>query len=344
MKNHSKRTVFYSWQADIQSNLNRNVIEKAIETAIKRANDSIKDPTRLYHFDKDVLNIPGSADINDVLLKKIDACSVFVGDITPVAELPNGKITPNANALFETGYAAGKKGLNRVILVMNGHQYPIERMPFDLKTKTILKYELSQEDLQLEEKKKDVIRTLSNGIKTTLQLLADEVDPIHETQELTDVQEKIKRERDIVKLERFLRNLAIVPIQSLISDGIEQGTMHYDIFTVYYNLQAVYNYFGFKLYDKEAGQLIDEFMRCFDASLSFGENFYHHFQHIYKFHENSSHTLGDYIKTLGELSIALKSLVHYVHEKYVEIDAEQLDREAAAAFRKEIQERDAEEN
>lgn len=317
------------------------MIEKAIETAIKRSNDSIHELDKKYHFDKDVLNIPGSADINEVLLKKIDGCSVFVSDITPVAELPSGKLIPNTNVIFETGYAAGKKGLNRVILVMNSYQYPIERMPFDLKTKSILKYELSNEDLQLEEKKKDVVKALSTGIKTTLDLLANEADPVQDTLDLAEVQGKIKRERDIIKLERFLRNLPIIPIQNLITDGAEQGTMHYDIFTAYYNLQAVYSYFGFKLYDKEANRIIDEFMTCLDNSLSFGENFFHHVEHVYKFRDNSSHTLQDYLKTLGTLSASLKKLVDYIHDNYLEIDVEKMDREAAAAFRKEIQERDS---
>ncbi|MFZ6864377.1 TIR domain-containing protein [Undibacterium sp. Ji67W] len=338
MKKDLQRTVFYSWQADSQSNLNRNVIEKAIESAIKRSNASIEDTQKKYYFDKDILNQPGSPDINEVLLRKIDQCSVFVSDVTPIAEIQNGKAIPNSNVLFETGYAVGKKGLNRVILIMNSHEHAVEKLPFDLKTKAILKYELSNEDLNQEGKKSDIVKNLSSGIKTTLDILANEPEPVNEEPD-SDVQEKIKHERDAIKIIRLLKNLPISVIQNLVIDGKEHGIMNFDVFTAYYNLQAVYGYSGFRLYDKETKTIIDTFMSKLDTSLSFGENFFYYRDAIYKFRPNSKYSLMDYIDTLEELSLALTNLLDHIHENFLEINMEEMDGEALAAYKKEISER-----
>ena len=63
--------VFYSWQSDTDSKLNRNFIEDAIEKAIKWVNkDASEGP--LLAIDKDTRGVPGSPDIVNAILQKID--------------------------------------------------------------------------------------------------------------------------------------------------------------------------------------------------------------------------------------------------------------------------------
>jgi hypothetical protein len=57
-------TVFYSWQSDSPSNLNRSFIEKAIHEALERLHSdatleiALRDTT--VELDKDTKNVPGS--------------------------------------------------------------------------------------------------------------------------------------------------------------------------------------------------------------------------------------------------------------------------------------------
>ena len=83
----------------------------------------------------DTQGIAGSPDIVATILEKIDAASVFVADVTPIALSPTGKAVANPNVLIELGYAKKSLGLTRVILVWNTafDGATIEQLPFDLR-------------------------------------------------------------------------------------------------------------------------------------------------------------------------------------------------------------------
>ncbi len=133
-------TVFYAWQSDRANNTNRAFIKKATETALKR----ISLPPELYsapRMDQDTKGEPGTPDIANTILKKIENCDVFLADVTLINtraegnDLPAGRPTPNPNVLIELGYALASRGAGRVILVMNEHFGSFELLPFDLRHK-----------------------------------------------------------------------------------------------------------------------------------------------------------------------------------------------------------------
>lgn len=125
-------TIFYSWQNDTPPNVNRSFIKEALERAIKDvAQDmSVEEPIRLDH---DTKGVPGNPPIADTILQKIDACGIFVPDLTYVARTTKDKCTPNPNVLVELGYARKSLGPSRTIFVMNEAFGKFdEGMPFDL--------------------------------------------------------------------------------------------------------------------------------------------------------------------------------------------------------------------
>jgi hypothetical protein len=72
-------TVFYSWQSDLPNAINRSLIGDALERACKAiSNDWQVDAA----VDRDTQGIPGSPDISESILSKIDASACFVGDVT----------------------------------------------------------------------------------------------------------------------------------------------------------------------------------------------------------------------------------------------------------------------
>jgi hypothetical protein len=143
-----KKTIFYSWQSDRPNNTNRGFIENALQKAIKTLK---KDELNLeVAIDRDIMNSTGSPDIVNTLFEKIDRCQVFVADISFINE--DGKLTPNPNVLLELGYAAKCIGWKNIICVFNKSHGRPEQLPFDLRFRSPLQYEVTVDGPKAEEK------------------------------------------------------------------------------------------------------------------------------------------------------------------------------------------------
>ncbi len=92
--------------------------------------------------ERDTQGLPGSPDICNAILKKIASCNIFVADISLIGKA-EGRPTPNPNVLFEAGYALRALGWENVIFVMNAATGSLEQLPFDLRQRRVLIYELT---------------------------------------------------------------------------------------------------------------------------------------------------------------------------------------------------------
>lgn len=144
----SKRlTVFYSWQSDTPSSLNRSFIERALEEALKRLkSDAALEPAlrdKSVELDKDTSGVAGSPPIAETILNKIEECTAFVADLTFVGgsldELVDAgekpRLMPNPNVLIEYGYALRCHSHSALVSVINnayGSGDP-QSLPFDLR-------------------------------------------------------------------------------------------------------------------------------------------------------------------------------------------------------------------
>lgn len=91
--------------------------------------------------------MPGAPDIGQTILEKIGVSDLFVGDVSIVnGDAPEERRTSNPNVLVETGYALGTIGPRRVLLDMNTAFGRPEDLPFDLRGKRALTYELSKDN------------------------------------------------------------------------------------------------------------------------------------------------------------------------------------------------------
>ena len=133
------KTVFYSWQAQRPNKCNRTLIEDALERALRELAARADAPIE-FRLDQDARGAPGACEISAAILEKIDRCSIFVADITPVGSLINERPTPNPNVLFELGYAWKALGENCVILVLNEAFGKPEDLPFDISKRNIIRY------------------------------------------------------------------------------------------------------------------------------------------------------------------------------------------------------------
>ncbi|WP_442487444.1 hypothetical protein [Halomonas litopenaei] len=135
--------VFYSWQSDSPGNTNRNLISTALESAIEevRSDESIEvEPV----IDRDTLGLSGSPDISQSIFSKIDQSSAFVCDVS-ILDSKAKKPSPNPNVLIELGYAVKVLSWDRVILVMNTKYGNPELLPFDLRSRRVLTYNVSKD-------------------------------------------------------------------------------------------------------------------------------------------------------------------------------------------------------
>ncbi len=126
-----KITVFYAWQSDRPTKINRNFIRKALDEAAERiTGDASVDVDVL--IDADTEGVVGTPPVTETILGKIAAADVFVPDLTFVAQTDAGKLIPNPNVMIEYGYALHALTFKAMMPVMNTHFGPPESLPFDM--------------------------------------------------------------------------------------------------------------------------------------------------------------------------------------------------------------------
>jgi hypothetical protein len=134
------RTVFYSWQSDSESSANRNLIERALEKAL-RAIAKDENLTVVPAVDRDTAGLPGTPAIADSIFAKIQRADAFVADVTIVNPSAEERKTPNPNVLIELGFAVSTLGWDRILLVQNTAHGKPEILPFDLRSRRVITYE-----------------------------------------------------------------------------------------------------------------------------------------------------------------------------------------------------------
>lgn len=129
-----KKSVFWSWQSDLDSRVTREMIRYALEQAIKILSADLEEADR-PSLTSDTQGVAGTPDIVATILRKIDEAAVFVGDVTPIAVSESGKACANPNVLLEMGYANKALSEHRVIQVWNTafDGATLDKLPFDMR-------------------------------------------------------------------------------------------------------------------------------------------------------------------------------------------------------------------
>ena len=135
-----KYTIFFSWQSDEKKS--RQLLESALLVAKK---DLEKNEGILVEKDHSTLGETGMQSIDQVILRKIDNCDLFLADVTPVCnyeqQTGNGqKVTkevPNSNVILELGYAMSALGVDYVIPVAHKGKWIPQNLPFDINHRTL---------------------------------------------------------------------------------------------------------------------------------------------------------------------------------------------------------------
>lgn len=162
-----QRIVFYSWQSDLPNKTNRGFIQQALENAASRI---VKDTSVEVEpvIDRDTQGIAGSPDIATTIFSKIAASDIFVADISIINQNTDSRHTPNPNVLIELGYALRSLGFERVILTFNLAYGKLESLPFDLRMRRIMTYNVPENAENKADERKNLEKNLENAIRSAL--------------------------------------------------------------------------------------------------------------------------------------------------------------------------------
>lgn len=122
---------FYAWQSDTPEKYNRHLIRKALDEAAGRITADASIDVEIV-IDSDTEGLPGTPPITETILKKIEACEIFIPDVSFVACTKGDKLVPNPNVMTEYGYALSAKTHAALMPVMNTAFGPPEKLPFDM--------------------------------------------------------------------------------------------------------------------------------------------------------------------------------------------------------------------
>jgi hypothetical protein len=162
-----KRTIFYSWQSDLDATVTRNLIEDALNRAarnLKKDQDTAIEPV----LDRDTSGIPGSPSISETIFAKILLCDVFVADVSIINSVTDERPTPNPNVLIELGFAGAHLGWDRILLVLNTAFASPEALPFDLRGRRVVSYELPPHTPDRDQAKTALLGRLEAALRAAL--------------------------------------------------------------------------------------------------------------------------------------------------------------------------------
>ncbi|MEM9627754.1 MAG: hypothetical protein AAGA21_16070 [Pseudomonadota bacterium] len=122
---------FYSWQSDLPNNINRGSIESCLRKALKAVNSDIKISDAIK-FEQGIEGLPGSPDVAKEIFERVDACDIFVADISIVTAAEAPRPMPNANVMIEYGRRTKTCDGRQIVQVFNTAFGDWERdRPFD---------------------------------------------------------------------------------------------------------------------------------------------------------------------------------------------------------------------
>lgn len=87
------KTVFWSWQSDLDGRVTRELIRSALDQAIGMLAADLDEAER-PSLTSDTQGVAGTPDIVATILRKIDEAAVFVADVTPIAVSVEGSPVP----------------------------------------------------------------------------------------------------------------------------------------------------------------------------------------------------------------------------------------------------------
>ncbi|WIG98353.1 hypothetical protein [Myxococcus sp. SDU36] len=265
-------TLFYSWQSDIVPDSHgRKVIRDSLRNAMSDVESKISG-VRL-ELDEATRGKVGSPEIPNTLFEKIERADVFVADVTIVnSGTSDERKMPNPNVMVELGYAAGRHGWGRVIMIANTAHGRLEELPFDIRQKVVSKFRCQPPSGDMKKDKGEVSNALGS-LSMALSLAVEGIlRALPERPVIAAVDEAaVRRRRDLKVLrEMFLR------LNPDVIDGFVESAPNFidsHVMTFWEDFDSHWQASATHLYDERARGLMERVHESWGGAMSHGENY-----------------------------------------------------------------------
>ncbi len=321
--------IFYSWQTDSPDRTNRRAIRDALRAASSKLEESFSASSLRLIVDEATRDDPGSPNIPQRIIEKIELSDIFVCDVTTinVAATNLQRKTPNPNVVFELGYAVARLGWPRIVMLFNEAFGSVSDLPFDIDRQRVSRYKF-EESAQPNKEAKNALETLVTG---ALKLLLDK-NPPKAAHALNPDQER--RRRDVINLRWLFENVHWPTLEEHLGEApkfVGDNVLHFQEM-----FHSIFRSKSFHLYDQDLFKKILRVDELWERSLAF---YPHYVPQMGARRSVFTPRLPVWTKVqerdwnameaiLRELEPALDDLLRDVRERYLEIDLDETSRTA----------------
>jgi hypothetical protein len=322
-------TIFYSWQTDSPNKTNRAAIKDALRFASSVLEKEFANQNLQLVLEEATRNDPGSPNIPQRIMEKIEASDIFVCDVTTinVAAKDVSRKTPNPNVLFELGYAVARLGWPRIVMLLNKAFSEQADLPFDIDRQRVSPYQLNPDqtkDKGLQDARNKLVTV---AIRTIL-----EANPPKRLGILNPEEEQ--RRRDIANIRWLLEHVHWPTLEAHLEASPKFVSLDILHFWEWFN--GIMESKSFHLYDQVLLKKFERVHRYWGRSLAFPQHYdsppgmrgtiftrssaawTRQQLHAWKEIESANH----------KLSREIDELFSDIRNRYLEIDIEQTNRTA----------------
>ncbi|MBB3464543.1 hypothetical protein [Rhizobium sp. BK377] len=324
---------FYSWQSDSPKKTNLNAIRDALKSAceaISAASPSIK-----VERDEATRNVPGSPNIAGKIMEKIEACDIFIADITTITPRQSSRPCPNPNVTHELGFAVAHLGWDRVILLFNtAHGVFPGDMPFDFAQHRAHPYSFSETGGAAERK------ALADFLKTAVDMIIAG-DPKRPAQLKGLTKEKIQHDHDVRNITWLMSNIHLPTMDDYIDELPYKTTFKAAWFSDRFT--AIVTNSLFYVYDPAIRKAIGKLSSGWRRAMSHDDRYHHTANYEVQVFSNpmdaplrkeQQDDWDDIDKARRKMRRALDELIERIRKAYFEVDLHHTNEKAWAAWRK----------
>ena len=313
------KTIFLSWQSDLDAAVTKNPLRKAIRKACRATGTSLK-------LDEATRGMTGANNILTALHEKIESCDIFVADVSTVlakTDITN-RAFQNPNVLYELGYAASWLGWDRILLMVysNNTKDFSKDLPFDLPKHRATPFYLSEKSDSSGQEKLNA--SIENAITEILRK-----NPVKSHEKPKFVKAEVRRQKDLRQLKMLLEQIDLAEIDKqldLIPDYLRQP---YVIFGE--TAHNIVSHSLWRLHDKKLNELVISVTAAWFRSLNYGSHYNSlsngqvplakfHWGHGTAERMKSEHVRAEIVEHVHTLVKQIRLLLDYLEAAYPEID------------------------
>ncbi|RUZ79410.1 hypothetical protein EN943_07500 [Mesorhizobium sp. M7A.F.Ca.US.006.01.1.1] len=334
--------IFYAWQSDSPEATNKT----AIRAALKKAAETllIRHDRLSVIIDDATRGLIGSGNVPDSIRLKIEACDIFVGDVTTInpslGEEDKDRRCPNPNVAFEAGIAASHVGWNRMILLTNTAFGPMSDLPFDFDRQRISQFDLAEAPNAKKRK------ALADLMTVALEVIV-KGNPKRPEEMRALNPKQVHRKRDVANIIWAMSQVSIGRLEAIIADLPDRVRpySHY----VNEKFHAVVTSASFHIYDRKLAKAFRKLDQAWDRAFSFGQHYFSAPNGVYIFgtprgalpHPDERVDYATISSLAVKMRKQLETLLAIVRTDYLEVDLEETDRIARERFNAEVGEVEA---